>query len=218
MGFKPKSSPELKLSSERADRVEKPARSEAPKRLRVDARRNRDKLIETAAAAFAEHGVDASLEDIARRAGVGIGTLYRHFPTREHLVEVVYRREVEGLCAAADELARQHPPDIALEQWMQRFVDYIATKRGLAKSLRILLTTNSTLFSDMSGRVTLALRRLVEAGVANGSIRGDIDSADVLQALSGIYSAPDTKDWRDRSRRLVSLLMDGLRWGASRGP
>jgi AcrR family transcriptional regulator len=146
---------------------------------------------------------------------VGIGTLYRHFPTREHLVEVVYRREVEGLCAAADELARQHPPDIALEQWMQRFVDYIATKRGLAKSLRILLTTNSTLFSDMSGRVTLALRRLVEAAVANGSIRGDIDSADVLQALSGIYSAPDTKDWRDRSRRLVALLMDGLRWGAS---
>jgi hypothetical protein len=98
---------------------------------------------------------------------------------------------------------------------MQRFVDYIATKRGLAKSLRILLTANSTLFSDMSGRVTLALRRLVEAAVANGSIRGDIDSADVLQALSGIYSAPDTKDWRDRSRRLVSLLMDGLRWGAS---
>jgi AcrR family transcriptional regulator len=215
MGFKPKSSPELKLSSERADRVEKPAPSAAPKRLRVDARRNRDKLIETAAAAFAEHGVDASLEDIARRAGVGIGTLYRHFPTREHLVEVVYRREVEGLCAAADELARQHPPDIALEQWMQRFVDYIATKRGLAKSLRILLATNSTLFSDMSGRVTLALRRLVEAAVANGSIRGDIDSADVLQALSGIYSAPDTKDWRDRSRRLVALLMDGLRWGAS---
>jgi AcrR family transcriptional regulator len=215
MGFKPKSSPELKLSSERADRVEKPAPSAAPKRLRVDARRNRDKLIETAAAAFAEHGVDASLEDIARRAGVGIGTLYRHFPTREHLVEVVYRREVEGLCAAADELARQHPPDIALEQWMQRFVDYIATKRGLAKSLRILLTTNSRLFSDMSGRVTLALRRLVEAAVANGSIRGDIDSADVLQALSGIYSAPDTKDWRDRSRRLVALLMDGLRWGAS---
>jgi AcrR family transcriptional regulator len=215
MGFKPKSSPELKLSSERADRVEEPAPRATAKRLRVDARRNRDKLIETAAAAFAEHGVDASLEDIARRAGVGIGTLYRHFPTREHLVEVVYRREVEGLCAAADELARQHPPDIALEQWMQRFVDYIATKRGLAKSLRILLATNSTLFSDMSGRVTLALRRLVEAAVANGSIRGDIDSADVLQALSGIYSAPDTKDWRDRSRRLVSLLMDGLRWGAS---
>ena len=185
---------------------------------RADALRNRERVLDAAKAVFSAGGAEASLEAVARSAGVGIGTLYRHFPTREHLVEVVYRREVEGLCAAADELARQHPPDIALEQWMQRFVDYIATKRGLAKSLRILLTTNSTLFSDMSGRVTLALRRLVEAGVANGSIRGDIDSADVLQALSGIYSAPDTKDWRDRSRRLVSLLMDGLRWGASRGP
>ncbi|TIT73057.1 MAG: TetR/AcrR family transcriptional regulator, partial [Mesorhizobium sp.] len=117
-------------------------------------------------------------------AGVGIGTLYRHFPTREHLVEVVYRREVEGLCHAAEELARDHPADVALELWMQRFVDYIATKRGLATSLRVLLTTNSTLFSD------------------------------VMHALGGIYSAPNTPDWRDRSGRLVKLLMDGLRFGA----
>ena len=184
---------------------------------RADARRNFDALIEAGRAAFAEHGLDASLEDIARRAGVGIGTLYRHFPTREHLVEVVYRREVEGLCAAADELASHHPPDVALEQWMQRFVDYIAAKRGLSTSLRILFTTNSTLFSDVSGRVTLALRRLVDAAVADGSIRSDVDSSDVLHALGGIYSAPDTKDWRDRSRRLVSLLMDGLRFRAVKG-
>ena len=130
---------------------------------------------------------------------------------------MVYRREVEGLCQAADELALHHPPDVALEQWMQRFVDYIATKRGLATSLRILFTTNSTLFSDVSGRVTLALRRLVEAAVADGSIRSDVDASDVLHALGGIYSAPDTKDWRDRSRRLVTLLMDGLRFGAGKG-
>jgi AcrR family transcriptional regulator len=188
----------------------------AAKPLRADAQRNRDTLVEVAAAAFADHGVDASLEEIARQAGVGIGTLYRHFPTREHLVEVVYRREVEGLCHAADELALHHPPDVALEQWMQRFVDYIATKRGLATSLRILLNTNSTLFSDTSGRVSLALRRLVEAAVAAGSIRSDVDASDVLHALGGIYSAPDTKDWRDRSRRLVSLLMDGLRFGAAK--
>lgn len=194
------------------------ADSPTVKRLRADARRNHDKLVETAAAAFAKHGVDASLEDIARRAGVGIGTLYRHFPTREHLVEVVYRREVEALCAAAEELASKNAPDVALEQWMQRFVDYIATKRGLATSLRILLSTNSTLFSDTSGKVSLALRRLVEAAVADGSIRSDIDSTDVIHALSGIYSAPDTEDWRDRSRRLVSLLMDGLRWGATKSP
>jgi AcrR family transcriptional regulator len=184
------------------------------KRLRTDARRNRDKLVAVAAAAFAERGVDASLEDIARRAGVGIGTLYRHFPTREHLVEVVYRREVEALCAAADDLARHHAPDVALADWMQRFVDYIATKRGMANSLRILLTTNSELFADTSGMVALALRRLVEAAISDGSIRNDIESSDVLHALSGIYAAPDTPDWRDRSRRLVSLLMDGLRWGS----
>lgn len=188
------------------------------KRLRADARRNRDRLIEVAAAAFAEHGVDASLEDIARRAGVGIGTLYRHFPTREHLVEVLYRREVEALCAAADDLASRRPPDAALAEWMQRFVGYIATKRGMANSLRILMNTKSELFADTYGKIPLALRRLIEAAVADGSIRADIDSSDVLQALAGIYSAPDTPDWQERSRRLVALLMDGLRWGAPKGP
>ena len=200
--------------------VEKPsatpgAKAVTDKPLRADARRNRDRLVEVAATAFAEQGIDTSLEEIARRAGVGIGTLYRHFPTREHLVEVVYRREVEAVCAAAGELARQHPADVALEQWMQRFVDYIATKRGLATSLRILITSDSTLFSDTSGRVSQALRGLVDAAVADGSIRDDVDSSDVLHALWGIYSAPDT-NWRDRSRRLVSLLMDGLRFGAKK--
>ncbi|MBZ9854206.1 TetR/AcrR family transcriptional regulator [Mesorhizobium sp. CA13] len=186
------------------------------KPLRADAQRNRDRLVEVAASVFAERGIDASLEEIARRAGVGIGTLYRHFPTREHLVEVVYRREVEGLCAAAGELAAKHPSDVALEEWMRRFVDYIATKRGLATSLRILLTANANLYSDTSGRVSAALRQLVEAAVADGTIRGDVDASDVLHALGGIYSAPDTPDWRDRSRRLVRLLMDGLRFGAAK--
>ncbi|MBZ9703161.1 MULTISPECIES: TetR/AcrR family transcriptional regulator [unclassified Mesorhizobium] len=186
------------------------------KPLRADAQRNRDRLVEVAASVFAERGIDASLEEIARRAGVGIGTLYRHFPTREHLVEVVYRREVEGLCAAAGELAAKHPSDVALEEWMRRFVDYIATKRGLATSLRILLTANANLYSDTSGRVSAALRQLVEAAVAEGTIRGDVDASDVLHALGGIYSAPDTPDWRDRSRRLVRLLMDGLRFGAAK--
>ncbi|MBN8941994.1 MAG: TetR/AcrR family transcriptional regulator [Rhizobiales bacterium] len=203
--------------------AEPPAAPEADKpdgdkrALRADARRNRDRLVEVAAAAFAEHGLDTSLEDIARRAGVGIGTLYRHFPTREHLVEVTYRREVEALIAAADELAAAGPPDAALAEWMQRFVGYIATKRGMADSLRILLTTKSELFAPSSGLLPLALKRLVDAAIADGSIRGDVDSADVLHALSATYSTPDTPDWQARSRRLVSLLMDGLRWGAARG-
>ncbi|CAN7320246.1 TetR family transcriptional regulator [Phyllobacterium sp. LjRoot231] len=193
----------------------KETRSSLPeKRLRADASRNREKLIEIAGIAFAERGGNASLEDIARQAGVGIGTLYRHFPTREHLVEVVYRREVEALCDAAEELAQNKAPDVALAEWMQRFVDYIAAKRGMANSLRILFDANSEVFANTSGMVALALQRLVDAAVADGSIRSDIDINDISQALSGIYSAPDTPDWRDRSRRLVSLLMDGLRWGS----
>ena len=207
---------EKKLDDQQTATAQGAREAAAPKPLRADAQRNRDRLVEVAATAFAEQGVDASLEEIARQAGVGIGTLYRHFPTREHLVEVVYRREVEALCAAADDLASHHSADMALEQWMQRFVDYIATKRGLAASLRILFNTNSAVFSDLSGRVSLALRQLVEAAAAEGSIRGDVDASDVLHALGGIYSAPDTKDWRDRSRRLVKLLMDGLRVGAGK--
>ena len=209
MGFKPKD----KIESGRQAKRAAEAIEEAEARpLRADAQRNRDKLINSAAVLFAERGVDIPLEEIAQHADVGIGTLYRHFPTREHLVEIVYRREVEALIAAADDLARDHRPDVALELWMQRFVDYIATKRGLAKSLRILLTSNSSLFSDTSGKVARVLDMLVSAAVASGSIRPDINSQDVLHALSGIYSAPESPDWRARSRRLTMLLMDGLRW------
>jgi AcrR family transcriptional regulator len=197
-----------KAKSGRAPATKTPAPA---KDLRADARRNRDKLIEAAAPAFAEHGTAASLEEIARRAGVGIGTLYRHFPTREHLVEVVYRREVEQLVAAADELARREAPDVALEQWMLRFVGYIAAKRGMADSLRLLYASNSELFAKASGLVPQTLQRLVESAIAAGLIRKDIQSGDLLQVLFGLYSAPDTPDWRVRSRRLVGLLMDGLR-------
>jgi AcrR family transcriptional regulator len=186
-----------------------------PKGIRADARRNREKLLEVAAVVFSEHGIEGSLEQIARRAGVGIGTLYRHFPTREHLVEVVYRREVENLCAAAGELALTRAPDIALEEWMQRFVGYIAAKRGMANSLRILVTTNSELFAASSGMVAVSLRNLVEAAANQDLIRKDIDSTDLLHALFTIYSIPEAPDWHDRSRRMVKLLMDGLRWGAS---
>ena len=186
----------------------------AEKTLRADAQRNRDKLVKAASLAFSQHGIDTSLEEIAERAGVGIGTLYRHFPTREHLVEVIYRREVEALCQAADDLAKKHPPDLALAEWMQRFVDYIAAKRGMANSLKLLLASNSEFFAEASGKIPAALQRLVDAAIAQGSIRADIESSDLLQALSGIYGAPQTPDWRERSRRLVALLMDGLRWGA----
>jgi len=203
----------LRKSPARKAAAKTPASAEA-RPLRADASRNREKLLTVAAAVFAEHGVDASLEEIARQARVGIGTLYRHFPTREHLVEILYRREVEALAQAAEDLARRHPPDVALAEWMQRFVGYIATKRGMAKSLQILLAQKSEIFAEIYGLITQSLKRLVEAAIADGSIRGDVDSTDILQALSGIYSAPATPDWQERSRRLVTLLMDGLRWGA----
>ncbi|TXH84759.1 MAG: TetR/AcrR family transcriptional regulator [Rhizobium sp.] len=187
------------------------------RRLRADARRNHDKLIAVAAQAFASHGTAASLEDIARRADVGIGTLYRHFPSREHLVEAVYRHEVEALCDAAETLAGELAPDRALEEWMHRFVGYIATKRGMADSLRILLNSNSKLFADSYGKVPVALAGLIDKAVAAGSIRSDVDSTDVLHALSATYSMPSSPEWQDRSRRLVRLLMDGLRWRADKG-
>ncbi|WP_119389252.1 TetR/AcrR family transcriptional regulator [Taklimakanibacter lacteus] len=186
----------------------------AEKALRADAQKNRDKLIKAAGLAFFQHGIDTSLEEIAERAGVGIGTLYRHFPTREHLVEVIYRREVEELCQAAEALARKYPPDVALAEWMQRFVDYIAAKRGMADSLKLLVASNSEFFAESSGRIPAALQKLIDAAIASGTIRADIESSDVMHALSGIYGAPKTADWRERSKRLVALLMDGLRFGA----
>jgi AcrR family transcriptional regulator len=178
---------------------------------RADARRNREKLVEVAAAAFAEKGVEASLEDIARQAGVGIGTLYRHFPTREHLVEVVYRRELESLAAAAGELAQKYPSDQALEEWMRRFVSYMAAKRGMAASLKILASSNSRLFADGFGQVRSALEGLLQTAASQGLIRRDIDTTDLMHAMSSIYSMPDSPEWSDRAHRLIGLLTDGLR-------
>ncbi|SEH21345.1 TetR/AcrR family transcriptional regulator [Rhizobium sp. NFR12] len=188
----------------------KNAQTPAPK-LRADARRNRDKLVEVAAQAFAEKGVETSLEEIARQAGVGIGTLYRHFPTREHLVELVYRRELTALAAAADELAATHPADKALELWMLRFVGYMATKRGMANSLKIIASSNTTLFAEGFGTIRQALDRLLVNGREANLIRSDIGQADLMHAMSSIYSIPDSPEWRASGNRLIMLLMDGLR-------
>lgn len=180
-------------------------------RLRADARRNRERLVKTAAEAFAERGAGASLEDIAKRAGVGIGTLYRHFPTREHLVQVVYRRELELLAEAAEQLAAEKAPDEALEDWMYRFVSYMATKRGMASSLKLLIVSNASLFSEGSALLRSAFAALLAKAIAAGTIRSDVETEDVLLALSSIYSIPDTPQWRERANRLIGLLMDGLR-------
>lgn len=190
---------------------ERPQQPRAQAPMRADAQRNRDRLIEVAALAFSEQGAAASLEDIARRAGVGIGTLYRHFPTREHLVENVYRRELELLATAARELIAMEEPAKAIEEWMSRFVNYMAAKRGMSSSLKLLFTSNSNLFAEGSKLLHTAFQELLDNAVKAGVAKGDIEGADVLNALFGIYSIPEGPDWRDRAHRIVRLVMDGLR-------
>jgi AcrR family transcriptional regulator len=187
------------------------SQSEDRPKLRADAHRNRAKLVEVASQAFADRGADASLEEIARRAGVGIGTLYRHFPTREHLVEVVYRRELELLAGAASELLADNAPDIALDKWMHRFVSYMAAKRGMASSLKLLFTSNSALFTDGTTVMTAAFDQLLRAAIRAGTVKDDLEASDVLYTLFAIYTIPDAPDWRERAHKIVRLIMDGLR-------
>jgi AcrR family transcriptional regulator len=179
--------------------------------LRADARANREKLVASAAALFAADGADASLDAVAKAAGVGIGTLYRHFPTRDALVEAVYQQEVDRLCDAADELLRVHPPDVAIEAWMQRFVGYVAAKRGLAGALKSIMASNSDLFVYTKARFTAAMSMLLDAAIAAGTVRADLDAEDVLHAMGGVLIIPDDAQWNPRVQRMLRLLMDGLR-------
>ncbi|MEP7021521.1 MAG: TetR/AcrR family transcriptional regulator [Pseudonocardiales bacterium] len=181
---------------------------------RADARRNHDLLLYAAAEVYDERGVEASLEEIARRANVGIGTLYRHFPTRDALTEAVYRREVALLCDGVDDLLANNPGDTALALWMRRFAGYVAKKKGMAMALKSVLGADAELFTDSHRRIRGAIGSLVEAAAIQGVIRDDIDSEDLLRAMSGICMATDTADWAERTQRLVDLLVDGLRYGA----
>jgi AcrR family transcriptional regulator len=183
--------------------------------LRADARRNRDALLVTAADIFATQGVDVSLEEIARRAGVGIGTLYRHFPTREALIADVYRREVEQLCGGVDDLLAAMTPAQALEEWMRRFVSYVATKRGMAAALKSVVAADSEIFTKSRAQINEAMARLVYGAAEAGTIRSDANPEDVLRAMSGFCLISDQPGWQEQALRLVSLLVDGLRYGAS---
>lgn len=181
---------------------------------RCDARRNRERLIEVAADAFADKGVDASLEEIARCACVGIGTLYRHFPTRDALVEAVYRHNVDQLITGAEELQATLPPDEALAEWMQRFVGYVASKKGLATYLKSVVSADSDLFTQAHERVQLTISQLVDAAAAAGTIRTGVDGMDLLRALSGFCLMNDPNADPEQGVKVAGLLMDGLRYGA----
>jgi AcrR family transcriptional regulator len=178
---------------------------------RADSARNRQLLMDAAKAGFAEVGLNVSLEEIARRAGVGIGTLYRHFPSREAVVEAVYRREVEHLAEAVPQLLETSPAGEALHKWMHLFVDYIATKRLIAPSLGAASGRSSTLYATSAELITRAISTLVKRAVASGDVRKDIDPPDLLRALVGVsYGNPDA-GWEASARRLIDILMDGLR-------
>jgi AcrR family transcriptional regulator len=178
---------------------------------RADSARNRQLLIDAAKAGFTDVGLNVSLEEIARRAGVGIGTLYRHFPTREAVVEAVYRREVEQLAEAVPQLLQTSPAGAALHKWMHLFVDYIATKRIIAPSLGAAAGRTSSLHASSVELITNAISTLVKRAIASGDVRKDIDPSDLLRAMVGVsYGNPDA-GWEASARRLINLLMDGLR-------
>ena len=187
----------------------------AAKPLRADARRNRDALLEAAGQLFEERGVEAPLEEIARRAGVGIGTLYRHYPTRDAVVEAVYRREVEILCSGVDTLLAEHDPVTALRTWMRSFAVYVARKRGMATALKAMVGADSELFRESYERIESAITTLVRTAGDTGAIRTDLEPMDLLRGMSGICMAADTPGSDERTARLVDLLIDGLRYGAT---
>jgi AcrR family transcriptional regulator len=175
-------------------------------------------LIDAAKAGFAEVGLNVSLEEIARRADLGIGTLYRHFPTREAVVEAVYRHEVEQLAGAVPQLLASLAPGEALHRWMHLFVDYIATKRLIAPSLGPRTGRSSTLYATSADLITAAISTLVKRAVAGGDVRKDINPSDLLRAMIGVsYQNPDA-GWEASARRVIDLLMDGLRRTAKTSP
>ena len=178
---------------------------------RADAQRNRQRLIEVAHQAFTTGDGKVSLEAVAKQAGVGIGTLYRHFPTREALVEAVYLAERGRLCQAADELLAEQPPEQALRTWMDRFADYIATKREMADALRALIADGTVTRSQARTELSAAVHRILTAGAAAGTLRPDALAEDVVVALVGIFSVCDLPDQREQAGRLLDLLMEGLR-------
>ena len=185
--------------------------STSPRAPRADAQRNRTRLIDAAQRAFTEDGEQVSLEAIARRAGVGIGTLYRHFPTRAALVEAVYRNELARLQAVADELLAAEPPERALRTWMDRFADYIVTKRGMADTLRALVADGTIVRSETRAGLTEAIARMLAAGARAGTLRGDVDPEDVLSMIVGVCLTTPVPEQRAQAGRMLDLLTDGLR-------
>jgi AcrR family transcriptional regulator len=182
--------------------------------LRADAQRNRELLLEVAVRAFSQDGPDVTLESIAAEVGVGIGTLYRHFPTRQALIEAAYRSELVRLCAGVPELLGTKSADVALRTWMDRFIDYLVTKRGMADALRTVIASGGNPYAESRDSLLKAVGSLLNAGAELRQLRSDVDPVDVMTVISGISLVAGTPELRDQAGRLLDLLLDGLRYQA----
>jgi AcrR family transcriptional regulator len=183
----------------------------AQRKPRTDAQRNRGRILEVAKEAFARSGANTSLDDVARQAGVGAGTLYRHFPTRDALLEAVYHSEVAKLAAAERELSEKLPPVEALRAWMLLFVDYIAEKHIIAPALNTIVGGPSKLYESSRAQITGAIEALVKRAINSGDIRKDLDAFDLLRALIGVSNVASAPDWQQSAKRLVDILILGSR-------
>ena len=182
------------------------------KPLRADALRNRDLLLVSAVRLYSHGGLDVTLDSIAADAGVGIGTLYRHFPTREALIEAAYRNKLAAICDAVPKLLSSLPPEEAVRLWMDRFLDYIGTKIGMAAALRAVIASGGNPYAESRTLLCSAIKKLLEATAAAGVTRVDIEADDVLMSLSGIALAAGEPSQRIQAGRMLDLLMDGLRY------
>jgi AcrR family transcriptional regulator len=186
-------------------------RSTTARKPRTDALRNRERILEVAKAAFTRQGANASLEEIAKQAGVGTGTLYRHFPTRDALIEGVYRNEVEKLAAAASHFAEKMSPIEALRAWMLLLVDHIAAKHIIATALNSIVGGPSRLYEGSRSMIQGAIDELVKRAKRSGDLRRDLDAFDLLRALIGVSHVGSGADWQQSARRLVDILIAGSR-------
>jgi AcrR family transcriptional regulator len=186
----------------------------ARRRPRADASRNRELLIATAKAMFTEGNLEVRLDEVARRAGLGIGTLYRHFPTRDALIEAIYRADVEALSEAAARFAATLPPVEALRAWMCLFVDYIAAKKLIAPALNAMVGGPDELYARSVDLIKNAIGTLAGRAVAAGDMRPDLDPFDLLRALAGVANVASSPGWEASAKRLVDILIAGSRPGA----
>jgi AcrR family transcriptional regulator len=185
--------------------------AKSSRKPRADALRNRDRVLEAAKTVFSAGGSDASLEAVARVAGVGIGTLYRHFPTREALYEAVYRREVEQLGEMAEQLKDDASPVDALRRWLRSNVEFVATKKGMAAALALAAGPPSELTAFSFDRLTKAIATLLNRAVAAGEIRSDVSAEDLLRTLVGMCLLHDQAGWQAGVVRMLDVLIDGMR-------